>query len=237
MATKELLLGGRRRQFDSTKMAALLRDHLEMADRLQKEANDQLDVAARMEKAAARDQFNEPVHIRVAAKDRLAIAEWLRGAALDLLRENVEFALGMPDDVRLCWDTLRQWVIDGRTQEAQALRAQFEWELEGYIELARQARAMAETAKQYHQTVPRAAELPDAIARLERLYETLFRNWQTPEELEDLVASEYRLPMARLDAIGALHPAPPAWHEQAGRVPGRELIDIMRKIGGGAPSI
>jgi hypothetical protein len=214
MTAQEMLLEGARRKFDPTKMAAFLRQSLEMAGSLKKAAQDRLDVADRIEKRGDKNQVEEPNQIRTDAKAQLDGAERLRQVALDLVCENVETTLGIPDYVRRSWDAVRQWVIDGRTEEAQGLRARFEWELVGYIDLAKQAQIMAEIPLKFGEDVPRAAEIPAAIAELSRLYDTIFTKWRTPEDLEDLVAAEYRLPMARLDAIGALHPAPSAWYEQ-----------------------
>jgi hypothetical protein len=159
-------------------------------------------------------QFEAADQIRRSARAQLETADQLRKVAGAMVRDLVDVALGLPEYTRRCWDTLCAWVVEGRTEEAHGLHARFESELAGYIHLAERALKLAEIALKFDEQIPGADKIPDAIAQLNQLHEKVAVQWRTSADLEDLVAAEYRLPMARLDAIGARHPAPAAWYEQ-----------------------
>ncbi len=174
----------------------------------------QLDFESQASDNALVHSFEAAARMRKAAGDQIEIADQLRNATVATVKGQVEAALGLPELIRRVWGDLRAWVIEGRTVDAHALRAQFESKLAAFISQARRAQRSVELATKYDQQVPRAGEIPDAIAELSRFHETVLARWRTAEDLEDLVAAEYRLPMARLDAIGTKHPAPSAWYEQ-----------------------
>jgi hypothetical protein len=135
--------------------------------------------------------------------------------ASTMTQQIVSLALALPGVLRERWQDICREVTAGKSEEAQRGRGALDLLVSRQRTLLERAGELATLlARVAGEEVPRAGEIPAVIAEVDRFREKNLTPWKTVEDLEDLVAAQYHLPTARLDAIGAAHPAPPAWYEQ-----------------------
>ena len=125
--------------------------------------------------------------------------------------------LSLPGEHRRRWMECVAAVAAGRTEKVQAERDGLTRSLKNHLDALRRTMHLAAIAESLSgEPVARAAELPAALADLERLRADVYGRWQTVEDLEDLAAASFPLPAARLQELAAKHPAPQVWHDQQG---------------------
>ena len=130
----------------------------------------------------------------------------------------IPVVLSLPGEHRRRWMECVAEVAAGRTEKVQAERDALTRSLKHHLDaMQRTIRMVAIAESLSGGQVARAAELPAALADLERLRADVYAQWQTVEDLEDLAAASFPLPAARLRTLATKHPAPQAWYTRRGQ--------------------
>ena len=143
--------------------------------------------------------------------------EGLSRLLIEQMRRVVPLVLSLARAHRPRWMECVAAVAAGHTDRVQAERAALSQDLQAHLEALRRTMRLAAIAESLaDEPVAGAAELPAALADLERLRADVFDRWRTVEDLEDLAAASFPLSAARLRELAALHPTPQAWYDQQG---------------------
>ncbi len=142
----------------------------------------------------------------------------LREEYSGLIREVVSVVLGFPDQMHQKWNELRHKGMASRVEEVQAQRETFLHCFERRIGSIKHVIRLAQLASAIGEgTIPGSEKLPAALQELERLKGSIFPQWVTVEDLEDILAAHFSLPTKKLEELGKKYPPPQAWYEQEGK--------------------
>jgi hypothetical protein len=138
--------------------------------------------------------------LRVMVRDMTLAVEGMKGSACAF--ENI-------------WGQIIRDVARGKTTEMQAARARllsaFTKRLDQLIETTKLATWLIGLGRK---DVPEPAELAQEISGMERLKASVFDQWETTEDLEDLAARDYPLTTADLDKIGPQRRPPASFYAE-----------------------
>jgi hypothetical protein len=133
-------------------------------------------------------------------------------------RAILPMVLDAPEQVRRRWEYLRSQGWKGHAAEVHAERQPFLDSVERKLHLVEQGRRLAELfVLPTGEALPEATKLAQAEDELRRFREEVFGNWQTLEDLEEMLAASFPLSNERLAAIAAKHRPPPEWYEEEGK--------------------
>jgi hypothetical protein len=127
----------------------------------------------------------------------------------------VSLVLESAEKCSAAWPVCVKAVAAGETGRIHALRDVLYTGLLHRLEALRHATRLAGMAAALEgREVSGADRLSAATADLERLRVRVFERWRTAEDLEDLVAADYPLSGAQLEALAAKYPPPPSWYQE-----------------------
>jgi hypothetical protein len=142
----------------------------------------------------------------------------LRELFLQASSELVAIVLQLPELTRQRWQQLRAAGMSGHTDQVHALRPLFLKGVDTRIGQVKQAMRIADMAAVLgNQNLAGSEKLPRVLQDLEQLKSSIFGQWNTLEDLEDMLAAQFPLPTEKLEALGRKYQPPPAWYEQEGK--------------------
>ncbi len=142
----------------------------------------------------------------------------LREEYFQLISEVVAIVLGLPEQMRQYWDQFRNAGMAGHAEAIHSQRDPFLNRFDTRIGLIKHALRLAQMASVLgDRNIPGSETLLLALQELERLKDSIFGQWQTLEDLEDMLAAQFPLPTEKLEALGRKYQPSSAWYEQEGK--------------------
>jgi hypothetical protein len=149
---------------------------------------------------------------------QLEAAQRLREVFLRLNRELVASVRRFPEEMSRRWQHLCQVGMSGRAEEVHAQRETLRQQFENRLAYVKNALRLASACRALlNGEAIGEDDLRDVFGKLEALRDEVLSGWETLEDLEDLLAARFPLPMEKLEALAKKYPPAPAWYEQEGK--------------------
>jgi hypothetical protein len=145
-------------------------------------------------------------------------AEFLASFRKDFARlaeESVALALGLAARLQPRWEVYKRAGWAGQARQVHALRDSLLRSFEARLRyLAQAIRIASVAAVQTGREIPGSDRLPGAIQDLNALKTQIFSNWNTLEDLEQMLVETYPFTAEQFNVLAQHHRPPQEWYEQ-----------------------
>ncbi len=146
---------------------------------------------------------------------QIQIAEELRQKIIEMPRALVPVAAAYPTQVQEVWQHWCKVGMAGHAEDVQAQREKLLWFVNSRLDQLQRIASLVESISQFaRRPLPEPDQLRAIGEELRRLKAAIFDKWVTLENLEDLLAAQFPLSTAKLEALGQQHRPDPAWYAQ-----------------------